>query len=212
MIDLAANPRVQSILKDIEREQFRKMMNYFYIGQEEMTNRLKNVYTKTMERTYSIYGQPLITPRVELTDTYITNNILKIPWCDDGKVYSQRLYGHVANFQSKLAYVLEEGIKNGKGMDWMMDSWRKLTQSTAYNTARLLRTETMAMWSQSTKRSLLSMGVKYVRIVGSARCGKICLDYVGEAIPLAEARIGKKLPPYHPSCACSFVEYTEQIG
>jgi hypothetical protein len=55
--------------------------------------------------------------------------------------------------------VLEEGITNGKGIDWMMDSWRKLTGSTAYDTARLLKTETMAMWSQATKDAYLEMGI-----------------------------------------------------
>lgn len=94
-------------------------------------------------------------------------------------------------------------------MDWMIESWRKLTKSAAYETARLLRTETMAMWSLATKKSLLSFGVEYVKIVGSAKCGKICVDHVGEAIPLAEARLGHMLPPYHPNCACSFVKYVE---
>ena len=93
----------------------------------------------------------------------------------------------------------------------MMESWRKLTGSTAYDTARLLKTETMAMWSIATKSAYLEMGIEYVEIVGDAECGGICLDYVGEAIPLAEAEIGDLLPPYHPNCACSFVEYTETI-
>ena len=149
---------------------------------------------------------------IQVTDTYITEKVLNIPWCQDGKVYSQRLYGHVAQFQQKLAYVLEEGISKGKGMDWMMESWRKLTGSTAYDTARLLKTETMAMWSTATKAAYLEMGIEYVEIVGDAECGGICLDYVdGAPIPLAEAEIGDLLPPYHPNCACSYVAYEETV-
>ena len=94
----------------------------------------------------------------------------------------------------------------------MVSAWRKLTKSTLYETERLLKTETMAMWSIATKETLLSIGVEYVEIVGDAVCGGICLDYVGEAIPLREAEIGDLLPPYHPNCACSFVEYTEEIS
>ena len=88
----------------------------------------------------------------------------------------------------------------------------KLTGSTAYDTARLLKTETMAMWSMATKSSLLEMGIEFVEIVGDAECGGICLDYVGEAVPLREAEIGDLLPPYHPNCACSFVEYVESAN
>ena len=51
--------------------------------------------------------------------------------------------------------------------------------------------------------------IEYVEIIGDAACGGICLDYVGEAIPLRDAQIGDDLPPYHPNCACSFCSYTE---
>ena len=74
-----------------------------------------------------------------------------------------------------------------------------------------MKTEVMAMWSQATKSTLLEIGVEYVEIVGDAECGGICLDYVGEAIALRDAEIGDLLPPYHPNCACSYVEYIEDV-
>ena len=54
-------------------------------------------------------------------------------------------------------------------------------------------------------------GIEYVEIIGDAACGGICLDYVGEAIPLREAELGDDLPPYHPNCACSFCAYEEFV-
>lgn len=149
--------------------------------------------------------------QVRITDTYITSNILPIPWCADGKTYSERLWGHAANFESKLRYVLNEGIVKGRGMDWMTQAWRKLVHATAYDTARLLKTETMAMYNRGLKDSYLEMGVEYVEIVGDAECGGICLDFVdGDPIKLADAEINDELPPYHPNCACSFVVYEEE--
>ena len=94
----------------------------------------------------------------------------------------------------------------------MMGAWRKLTHSAAYDSARLLKTETMAMWSLATKESYLTMGIEYVEIVGDAECGGICVDYVGEPIPLREAELGDDLPPYHPNCACSFIAYIEEAS
>ena len=94
-------------------------------------------------------------------------------------------------------------------MEWMEKAFRELTGASAYDTARLLKTESMAVWSRATKDTYLEMGVEYVEIVGDAECGGICLDYVGEALPLADAIIGDDLPPYHPNCACSFCAYTE---
>ena len=81
----------------------------------------------------------------------------------------------------------------------------------AYETTRLLKTETMAMWSIATKDRFLSEGIEYVEIVGDAECGGICLDYVdGEPVRLRDADIGIELPPYHPNCACSYIAYTEE--
>lgn len=91
----------------------------------------------------------------------------------------------------------------------MMQAWRKLTGSMAYDAARLLKTETMAMWSQATKDAYLDMGIEYVEILGEAACGEICLDYVGQIIPLATAELGDELPPYHPNCACDYIAYKE---
>ena len=224
-ITLSNNPAILAALKRIEQEQFLKFTDYIWMGSQVIGESMKRAYTDTLAATYQMFnytkaidphnlttGPKSLNAAIQVTDTYITEKVLNVPWCQDGKVYSQRLYGHVAQFQQKLAYVLEEGISKGKGMDWMMESWRKLTGSTAYDTARLLKTETMAMWSTATKSAYLEMGIEYVVMVGDAECGGICLDYVdGDPIPLAEAEIGDLLPPYHPNCACSFVAWEESV-
>lgn len=219
-------PVIYREVKEIEKREWDRRMDTLWswlnvVYTESLTNTYKDTVTGTLQIFSNEFGQNfpqqnnfdisnLIMPQVQITDTYITSNVLPIPWCQDGKTYSERLYSHVANFQSKLDYVLEQGITNGKGMDWMMWAWRKLTGATAYNAARLLKTETVAMWSQATKKTYLSLGIEYVEIVGDAECGGICLDYVGEAIPLREAELGDELPPYHPNCACSYVAYEEE--
>ena len=185
---------------------------------ESMTRSYLNTTVKTFEMfnytkgndQYYMTTNPKLEPLVQVRDTHIYEHAVKVPWCQDGKTYSDRLYGHVANFQSKLQFVLEEGINQGRGMDWMKEAWQKLTGSTAYATSRLLKTETMAMWSLATKEAYIEMGVEYVEIVGDAMCGGICLDYVdSEPIRLADAQVGDMLPPYHPNCACSYVAYEE---
>lgn len=221
--DLRRNPNVYQALKRYETIQLRRLTDYYWIGHQVIKESLTRTCLDTLNTTYNIFhytkrydpyyitSTPDIKQLVQIRDTHIYDHYIKIPWCQDGKTYSDRLYGHVSQFQAKLAYVLEEGITNGRGLEWMQESWRKLTGSTAYDTARLLKTETMAMWSQATKDAYLEMGIEYVEILGDAECGGICLDYVGEAIPLAEAMLGDSLPPYHPNCACSYVAYEEAV-
>lgn len=221
--DLRRNSNVYQALKRYETLQLRRLTEYYWIGYQVIKDSLTRSCLQTLNTTYAMFGYkkaydpyfittlPDVKELIKVRDTHIYEHYIKIPWCQDGKTYSERLYSHVSQFQSKLAFVLEEGIAKGKGLDWMMDSWRKLTGSTAYDTARLLKTETMAMWSQTTKSAYLEMGIQYVEILGDALCGGICLGYVGEAIPLAEAEIGDLLPPYHPNCACSYVAYEEAV-
>lgn len=218
-IRLSEHPAIYRALKDIERNEWYKFTEWCWIGYQVITESLTRSYRNTVLWTYDTFKPKILTTtsslkpfdvEVKITDTYITNHCLKIPWCQDGKTYSDRLWGNVANFQSKLSFVLEQGITRGKGMDWMMQAWKKLTHTAGYEVARLLKTETMAMWSQATKESYLSLGIEYVEIIGDAECGGICLDYVGEAIPLREAELGDELPPYHPNCACSYIAYEEE--
>lgn len=218
-IRLSEHPAIYRALKDIECNEWYKFTEWCWIGYQVITESLTRSYRNTVLWTYDTFKPKILTTtsslkpfdvEVKITDTYITNHCLKIPWCQDGKTYSDRLWGNVANFQSKLSFVLEQGITRGKGMDWMMQAWKKLTHTAGYEVARLLKTETMAMWSQATKESYLSLGIEYVEIIGDAECGGICLDYVGEAIPLREAELGDELPPYHPNCACSYIAYEEE--
>lgn len=222
--DLHRNANVYQALKRVETIQLRRMVDYYWVGFQVMKDSLTRSYLNTTQTTYQMFNytkpidpyglavKELPKPQVQIRDTYIYDHAIKIPWCQDGKIYSDRLWGHVANFSSKLDFILEEGISKGKGMDWMMESWRKLTGSTAYDASRLLKTETMAMWSLATKEAYMEMGIEYVVIVGDALCGGICLDYVdNDPIPLAEAEIGGILPPYHPNCACSYVAYEELV-
>ena len=224
-IDLYNNPALLTALKRIEAKQLQRFTEYCWIGYQVIGESLVRAYSTTLAETYQMFnytkgldphnlssGPKSYNVYIQTTDTHIREQVLNVPWCQDGKIYSDRLWGHVAQFQQKLSYVLEEGISKGRGMEWMMQAWQKLAGGTAYNTARLLKTETMAMWSRATKDAYLEMGIEYVAIVGDAECGGICLDYVdGEPIPLAEAEIGDLLPPYHPNCACSFVAWEETV-
>lgn len=225
-IRLRDHPAVYQLVKEIETKQWHKFTEWCWIGWNVIQESMVHTYETTLDRTYAMFlpevskpeyptlhppaNYPLPSSLVEVRRNEIIDNHIEIPWCQDGKIYSERLYGHVANFEAKLAFVLEEGIENGKGFDWMIEAWRKLTGSTAYDAARLLKTETMAMWSQATKEAYLNMGIEYVMIENPEACNEVCSDYVGEVIPLAEAELGDQLPPYHPNCMCEYFAYYEE--
>ena len=93
-----------------------------------------------------------------------------------------------------------------------MEAWEKLTHTAGYEVARLLKTETMAMWSKATKEAYLDMGIEYIEISNPEPCDEVCSDYVGEIIPLREAELGDELPPYHPNCLCDYIAWREDVS
>lgn len=216
-IRLEEHPAIYRALKEIENNEWRRFTDWCWMGYQVITGSLLDTYKKTLTTTYDMFRPKIASAptanslevRSKTRDTYITERYLKVPWCQDGKTYSDRLWHNVSHFQEKLQYVLEYGVSRNKGIDWMIDEWRRITQTAGYEVARLLKTETMAMWSQATKEAYLDMGIEYVEIINPEGCEEVCSEYVGEVIPLREAELGNELPPYHPNCVCDFVAYEE---
>ncbi len=150
-----------------------------------------------------------IDPWIYLQDEKKIKEIIEQPWCEDKKTYMDRVWDATKTMDSQLRKVIVEGIRRGWSLERMTQIFHTITGAVEWKARRLLRTETMAVWSKVTKEIYLENGIEYVEIIGDAECGGICLDYVGEAIPLAEAELGTDLPPYHPNCACSYCSYTE---
>lgn len=218
-IDLRQHPELLDALRELQKEQQHRWLDYIWVLRQAVEETMKNTYKETTTKTWELLSplaanlptnlnRNLIMPEIKITDTYITNSVLPIPWCKDGKTYSARIYKNVANFQSKLAFVLDEGINKGKGIEWMVRSWRKLTNTAKFDAERLILTEAAAMWATATKESYLDMGIEYVEIINGSPCEPICAPIIDEGpIPLIEADIGTDLPPYHPYCQCSFCVY-----
>lgn len=165
-------------------------------------------YEYTAQKTAASINLDYTQYLIKMTPQQKKEKVLQ-PWCKDGKTFIDRVEANTKDMDKKLRLVIIQGIKRGWSIEKMTEVFRTITGTAAYKAARLLRTETMAVYSKVTKEMYLEKGIEYVEIIGDAACGGICLDYVGEAIPLREAELGDDLPPYHPNCACSFCAYEE---
>ena len=162
---------------------------------------------KSTAKSIGIKPDSYINLLVEQPDK--VQHLIEKPWCKDNKTYADRIWEATEKMDSNLRAVITQGIQRGWSLERMTQIFRNITGAEEYKARRLLRTETMAVYSKVTKDIFLENGIEYVEIIGDAMCGGICLDYVGQAIPLKEAELGDDLPPYHPNCACSFCSYEE---
>lgn len=197
------NTKISEVLDEIER-QTRSLETQY------LTAWLILDYELTAEATaQSIKMEP------EKFQLWIEQNpaqqVIQKPWCKDNKTYIDRVREATQTMDKNLRTVIVQGIRRGWSKERMTQIFKNITGAAEYKARRLIRTETMAVWSKVTKDMYLEQGIEYVEIIGDAVCGGICTDYVGEVIPLKEAEMGNDLPPYHPNCCCSFCSYTEFV-
>ena len=197
------NTKISEVLDEIER-QTRSLETQY------LTAWLILDYELTAEATaQSIKMEP------EKFKLWIEQNpvqqVIQKPWCKDNKTYIDRVREATQTMDKNLRTVIVQGIRRGWSKERMTQIFKNITGAAEYKARRLIRTETMAVWSKVTKDMYLEQGIEYVEIIGDAVCGGICTDYVGEVIPLKEAEMGDDLPPYHPNCCCSFCSYTEFV-
>lgn len=196
-VDTVISEAIAEMRRETEELQTRKLMSWLILD-----------YMLTAQRTAQSIGVNPSQSSLLLSKQYITEAVKK-PWCKDGKSFLNRIIDNSKDLEQKLRVVIVEGYRKGWSLEQMTAHFRRITGAAASKAARLIRTETMAVYSKATKDMFLENGIEYVEIIGDAACGGICLDYVGEALPLRDAQIGDDLPPYHPNCACSFCSYTE---
>ena len=184
--------------KDVKQLESNKLMAWLILD-----------YELTAKKTAQSVGDKSFTNTIGLlTDVGKKEAVLE-PWCKDNKNFLERIDIAITDMEDKLHGVIAEGLYKGWSIETMTKKFQTITGIAAYKARRLIRTETMAVYSKATKNTFLANGIEYVEIIGDALCGTICVEYVGEAMPLREAQIGLDLPPYHPNCACSFCSYEE---
>lgn len=194
---------ISKLLDEIERETR-------HLHNEYLTAWLILDYELTARATAKSIGvNPSKYVSIVRTQPERVKQTIQKPWCKDNKTYIDRIRDITKTMDSNLRKVIVQGIRRGWSQERMTQIFRNITGAAEYKARRLIRTETMAVYSKVTKDIFLENGIEYVEIIGDAECGGICLDYVGEAIPLKEAELGDDLPPYHPNCACSFCAYEE---
>lgn len=203
-IDLVNHPEIYITIAEMNTRIHKTFMSFAGLAEVGVSAGLIKTYTDTVSSTYDIFGRMITTPQEKflLDEGFIKGTVLSLPWCDDGKVYNERLINNLSKSALKFSAALQTGITEGRGIQWISKSWETITGSAAYDIARLLKTETMAMWAQATHASYSNMGIQYVKITNPDPCDGVCLEHIDDQlIPIYRIDL---LPPYHPNCMCCF--------
>ena len=133
-------------------------------------------------------------------------DVIKSIWCSDGKHWSQRVWGNIANMEQDVMRALTDciarGVPKNVVIQELMDKWN----SGYERTDMLIRTELSYIRNQSAVDRYTAAGLtEYEWICKGPRPCKVCLGLNHKKFSLAEAQAGVNLPPEHPNCCCAIL-------
>jgi SPP1 gp7 family putative phage head morphogenesis protein len=163
------------------------------INLEEKTKTLlQNVYLST-RIAYEGYS-------FNLLNTAAIARVIENPWCKDGVIYSQRIWKNTNLVKTRVQNLMLDSVLKGSSVQTTAKQLQHEFGVQLYQAQRLVRTETIALYSQAAIDSYRSMDVPYYEVIGDGECGTECP--VDTIFRLDEFDIGTTAPPFHPNCKC----------
>lgn len=196
--------------------QMKNLVRRLYSGQETgVSDFLTGLYADEREHiAYEVQrAQGEFNPLAVLPEDR-ARKVLQRPWANDGKSFSQRLWGSQNQLISTMQGELLRGIISGRDAGEIGTAVANRMGAARYAGVRLIQTEATRLITESDKDTFEEMGIDEVEIVGTLdrnTCDS-CGGLDGKVMKRTEARAGSTAPPFHPNCRCCIVPYDAELS
>lgn len=140
----------------------------------------------------------------DTVEKYLTH-----PWCQDGKVFSDRIWQRkdelVRTLDQELTRQLITGADPQKAIDAISDKF----DVSKRQAGTLVMTESAAIASEASKDSMKNLGVEEYEILATldSHTSEICQEMDGQHFRMSEYNPGLTAPPFHPNCRSTTIPY-----
>lgn len=137
------------------------------------------------------------------------NKVLTEVWCQDGKLWSDRIWEDKAKLQAELVAGLMDCIMLGLSRDKVIQRVAERMGVSNSNAARLVRTELNHVQTQSAIDRYKEAGYEQYQILAArdSRTSKICREQDNKVYNILEYAPGVTAPPFHPNCRTTVIPY-----
>ena len=189
---------------------------------DSIDNFARDAYMRGYYRTaYEIQKGLGLGWNVGVLDDAAIDEIIKKPWCPDGKNFSSRIWTRKAQMVDELHRELLRTTLLGEHPTKAIDRMLKYVDNSFGNArhaaGRLAMTEAAYFGSKGQQDSFNMLGVEEYEIVATLdnSTSKICREMDGKHFPMSEYKAGVTAPPFHPycrTCTCPYFddEFTEK--
>lgn len=164
---------------------------------------LKEIYQDSYYRTaYEIAKKRGIDSTFSSIDTRKLDKVIKTPWAQDGRFFSDRIWQNKDRLVGELHSGLVQSLIRGDNLD-VAAKHIKNTMGCKLSQARtLVYTESAAVASIAQKESLKELDVEQFEVVetlDSHTC-ETCGGMDGKHFKMTDFEVGVTAPPFHPNC------------
>lgn len=177
---------------------------------------LKEIYQDSYYRTaYEIAKKRGIDSTFSSIDTRKLDKVIKTPWAQDGRFFSDRIWQNKDRLVGELHSGLVQSLIRGDNLD-VAAKHIKNTMGCKLSQARtLVYTESAAVASIAQKESLKELDVEQFEVVetlDSHTC-KTCGGMDGKHFKMTDFEVGVTAPPFHPNCrGCTCPYFDDEFG
>lgn len=142
------------------------------------------------------------------------DDMLKKPWCSDGKVFSERLWGRKQQLVSDLVEKdLPQALIRGESSDKIIDRWAEKLDADRKAVARVVQTERAYVNSRAALESYKKLGVKKYQIIATldTKTSNICRSMDLKVFDIEDFKIGVTANPFHCHCRTTTAPYFEDF-
>lgn len=169
---------------------------------ENFSTNMANKSTKQLTQSLKqVYRQSYYTISTSTLDKRLVERAVSTPWTKDAREFSDRIWTNKDNFNRNIRRLVTDNVLKGESIQKTAKRMRKMYSNTVYNTERIIRTETQAIYNRATIDRAEAEGVSQLMILREPDCCDVCKKKK-EFINTSEASIGDTIPPFHPNCRC----------
>lgn len=198
--------RLNTLLQNTQK----KMQELYGVTLNDTTEFLRSIIPEAYYHTIFDIAQGIgEQPAFSAVNTRLIDKIINEDW--SGQNYSKRIWRNTDALAEKIRGVLTEAAMSGESI---YKTSRKLSEAfntAAYNSQRLIRTETTYACNQAEMLSYKELDIGRYEFVATldTRTSTICQKLDGKVFETKDAQAGKNLPAMHPNCRSTTIPYFE---
>lgn len=169
----------------------------------------KNQFYKT---AFEIAKGTGVGTNLAIIDTRKIDAILKKPWAQDGKMFSDRIWQNKEKLVRELHAELTQCIIRGASPQKAISNLAKKMNVSKSQAGNLIMTESAAISAMARKGCFDELGVARYRIIAAldGRTCDVCGALDGKIFKVSEYEIGVTAHPFHPRCRCDEAPYYDE--